>query len=73
MLFHPQERGQGLVEYAIILGLVAVVVIAILRVLGPRVGNIFSTLNSSLWRTGLANKRGLIHGLSLSCFWRIFV
>ena len=48
MLFHLQERGQGLVEYAIILVLVAVVVIAILRVLGPRVGNIFSTINSSL-------------------------
>jgi pilus assembly protein Flp/PilA len=48
MLFHLQERGQGLIEYAIILVLVAVVVIVIVRVLGPRVGNIFSTINSSL-------------------------
>jgi len=48
MLFYPQERGQGLVEYAIILVLVAVVVIAVMRLLGPRVGNIFSTINSSL-------------------------
>jgi pilus assembly protein Flp/PilA len=48
MLFHPEERGQGLVEYAIILVLVAVVVITIVRVLGPRVGNIFSTINNSL-------------------------
>ena len=38
MLFHPQERGQGLVEYAIILVFVAVVVIAIVRLIGPRVG-----------------------------------
>lgn len=48
MLFHPNERGQGLVEYAIILVLVAVVVIAVMRLIGPRVGNIFSTINSSL-------------------------
>ena len=46
MLFHPQERGQGLVEYAIILVLVAVVVIAIVRLLGPKNGNTFSTINS---------------------------
>jgi pilus assembly protein Flp/PilA len=48
MLSHLQERGQGLIEYAIILVLVAVVVIAIIRLLGPKVGNIFSTINSSL-------------------------
>ena len=48
MLFHPQERGQGLVEYAIVLVFVAIVVIAIVRLLGPKIGNIFSTINSSL-------------------------
>ena len=48
MLFHPQERGQGLVEYAIILVLVAVVVVAIVRLLGPKIGNTFSTISSSL-------------------------
>jgi pilus assembly protein Flp/PilA len=48
MLFHPQEKGQGLVEYAIILVFVAIVVIAIMRLIGPKVGNIFSTINSSL-------------------------
>jgi pilus assembly protein Flp/PilA len=35
------ERGQGLVEYALILVLVAVIVIAILLVLGPSIKNIF--------------------------------
>ena len=35
------ERGQGLVEYALILVLVAVVVIAILMVLGPAVGEVY--------------------------------
>ena len=48
MLFSLQEKGQGLVEYAIILVLVAVLVIAVMRLLGPKVGNTFSTINSSL-------------------------
>jgi pilus assembly protein Flp/PilA len=48
MLFLRQEKGQGLVEYAIILVFVAIVVISIIRLLGPRVGNIFSSINSSL-------------------------
>lgn len=48
MLFAPKEKGQGLVEYAIIVSLVAVLVIAILRLLGPKMGNVFSTINASL-------------------------
>jgi pilus assembly protein Flp/PilA len=48
MLFAPQEKGQGLVEYSIILTFVAIVVIAVIRLVGPRVGNIFSTINSSI-------------------------
>jgi pilus assembly protein Flp/PilA len=34
MLFSPKEKGQGLVEYALILVLVAVVVLAVLLILG---------------------------------------
>jgi pilus assembly protein Flp/PilA len=48
MLFSPKEKGQGLVEYALILVLVAIVVIAALMILGPLVGNVFSKINSSL-------------------------
>jgi pilus assembly protein Flp/PilA len=48
MLFAPKEKGQGLVEYAIILALVAIVVIAVMRLLGPKIGNVFSTINDSL-------------------------
>ena len=48
MLFSPKEKGQGLVEYALILVLVAIVVIAALMVLGPIIGNVFSKVNSSL-------------------------
>lgn len=52
MLFAPQEKGQGLVEYALILVLVAIVVIAALMILGPIIGNAFSTVNSSLSSVG---------------------
>lgn len=48
MLFAPKEKGQGLVEYAIILAFVAIVVIAIMRLLGPKVGNTFSSMNNSI-------------------------
>ena len=47
MLFLPHEEGQGLVEYALILVLIAVVVIAILTLIGPAVGNVFS----EIWRS----------------------
>jgi pilus assembly protein Flp/PilA len=48
MLFSLKEQGQGLVEYALILVLVAIVVISVLMLLGPIVANVFSTLNNSL-------------------------
>ncbi len=48
MFFAPREKGQGLVEYALILVLVAIVVIAALMILGPIIGNTFSTINNSL-------------------------
>ena len=48
MLFSLKERGQGMVEYALILVLVAIVVIAALTLMGPVLANIFSTVNASL-------------------------
>ena len=48
MLFFPEEKGQGLVEYAIILALVAIVVIAVMRLLGPKLGNTYSSISNSL-------------------------
>ena len=48
MFFAPTEKGQGLVEYAIILAFVAIVVIAIMRLLGPVIGNTFSSVSSSI-------------------------
>jgi pilus assembly protein Flp/PilA len=48
MLFAPKEHGQGLIEYAIILSLVAVLVVAVVRALGPKLGSTYSSINSSL-------------------------
>ncbi|MFZ0128915.1 MAG: Flp family type IVb pilin [Candidatus Dormiibacterota bacterium] len=42
------ERGQGMVEYALILVLIAVVVIVILTTVGHRVNNVFSNISHGL-------------------------
>ncbi len=46
--FFAREEGQGLVEYALILVLIAIVVIGILTLLGQRVSTVFSQINSGL-------------------------
>jgi pilus assembly protein Flp/PilA len=51
MLYLAHEDGQGLVEYALILVLVAIVVIAILAILGPQIGNVFSQITNTLAST----------------------
>ena len=48
MLFAPKEKGQGLVEYAIILALIAIVVIAVMTTLGKKVNNTMSTISNAL-------------------------
>jgi pilus assembly protein Flp/PilA len=42
------EKGQGMVEYALILVLIAIVVIVVLTVVGHQVNNIFSNISSTL-------------------------
>ena len=44
MLFLKRERGQGLVEYGLVIILVGVVIIAVLTLLGPQIGNMFSRI-----------------------------
>jgi len=44
MLFLPHEEGQGLLEYGLVIILAAIVVVAVLLILGPTVGNMFSTV-----------------------------
>jgi pilus assembly protein Flp/PilA len=48
ILCSVREAGQGLVEYALILVLVAMVVLAVLLIFGPVIGNVFTKLNSKL-------------------------
>jgi len=48
MLYLPREEGQGLVEYALILVLIAVVVIAILTTLGGQIQAVFNQIVAGL-------------------------
>jgi pilus assembly protein Flp/PilA len=43
-----REEGQALVEYALLLALIAVVSIAVLTVLGTKVSHIFSKISTAL-------------------------
>ncbi len=43
-----REQGQGMVEYALILVLIAVVVIAVLLVLGNQIKNVFSNISKAI-------------------------
>ena len=43
-----EEEGQGMVEYALILALVAIAAIAILPSLGNKVKSVFSQVDASL-------------------------
>jgi pilus assembly protein Flp/PilA len=47
-LFLPREEEQRLVEHALILVLVAIVVIAVLLLVGPAIGNIFSMIVNAI-------------------------
>jgi len=46
--FPAREEGQGMVEYALILVLVAIVAIAGLLILGPKLASFFTALGSSV-------------------------
>ncbi len=46
--FFAKEEGQGLVEYALILVLIAVVVIAALSVLGQNINGLFNKLSQTI-------------------------
>ena len=43
-----REEGQALVEYALLLSLIAVVSIAVLTALGTNVSTIFSNINANI-------------------------
>lgn len=48
MLYLPREEGQGLVEYGLILVLIAMIVFVVLTLLGPVVADMYSTIMGTL-------------------------
>ena len=50
--FLMDEDGQGMVEYGLIIGLVAIVVIGALALLGPKIAGLFNTASGALDNAG---------------------
>jgi pilus assembly protein Flp/PilA len=48
MFLSKQEKGQGLIEYALIIVLVSIVVIVVLALLGPAISNIFQQIINTI-------------------------
>ena len=46
--FRERERGQGLVEYALIIALVAILLVVALTALSSKLGTTFSNISNSL-------------------------
>lgn len=42
------KKGQGMVEYGLIISLIAVAVIAALAILGPRIANLFNNVSNKV-------------------------
>jgi len=47
MLFYKKERGQGMVEYALLIALLAIVVIFMIVVMGTAVSGMYSSIVSA--------------------------
>lgn len=47
-LFKRNEKGQTLIEYGLIIALVAIVVVVVRRLLGPAISNLFQNIISNL-------------------------
>jgi pilus assembly protein Flp/PilA len=48
MIFLPREEGQGLTEYGLVIVMIAIVVVLVLALIGPTVGNMFSTVVNAI-------------------------
>jgi pilus assembly protein Flp/PilA len=46
--FQNRERGQGLVEYALIIALVAILLVGALTALKGQLGNVFTNISTNL-------------------------
>lgn len=47
-MFHLSTRGQGMVEYGMLITLVALLVIVLLAILGTEIGNTYSGIINSI-------------------------
>ena len=47
------EEGQGMVEYGLIIGLIAIAVIGALALLGPKIEEIFNEVNAEIDNAGV--------------------
>ena len=62
-LFTNDEDGQGMVEYGLIVGLIAIIVIAVFVALGPQINNMFTNVvDSNSVGEGQASMSSAIHG-----------
>ncbi len=48
-----QEKGQGLIEYALIILLVVIVVIAAISLLGPQIAQVYTNITTTLTQKGV--------------------
>lgn len=48
MLFYRIERGQGMVEYALLIVLLALVVIVAIALMGTSLSGLYSTITSTI-------------------------
>jgi len=47
MRFTPRERGQGFLEYALLLVLIAVVIIIVITIMGTQLSRLYSQITAS--------------------------
>ena len=59
MKIHNKDSGQGLVEYALIMLLVAIIVIVALALFGPAIGNLYSSVIQNIQHAQAGKWQGL--------------
>ena len=67
--FVQDDQGQDLIEYAILIGLITVGVVAIVATIGTWVNGQFSQLNADLAASSCFTRRGRVT-VALSCLFR---
>jgi pilus assembly protein Flp/PilA len=59
MSFSPNEKGQGLVEYALILILLIIIVLVVIRLFGPSISDFVNNILSTPTPTPAPTPEGL--------------